>query len=244
MEKILITGTSSGIGLNLAKYFINKNYLVYGISRTNPDISSEKYKHFKIDLSNLNSLKEYYDTLRKLKINHFIHNAGMLGELKKFQDCDLEIWQKVFNVNLFSGVNILNNILKSLIDSKGCIIFMAGGGSTTSLEKWSSYSTSKTALVRFIENIADEYKDTLHAYALSPGVNETKIMRDAINQGFVYDKSKIVSPELSCKLCKFLIDKKEYFLSGTQIHVKDDYSKWTINDIDSDKFKLRRITNF
>ena len=41
-----------------------------------------------------------------------------------------------------------------------------------------------------------------------------------------------------------ILNKKEYFLSGRQIHVKDDYSKWTINDVNSDTFKLRRITNF
>ena len=232
MNKILITGTSSGIGFSLAKFFLNKEFTVYGVSRNIPKINNSKYIHFNLDLSDINNLKNNLHFFKDLEIENFIHNAGMIGELKNFNECDLEIWEKTLNVNLTSGIFLLNGILESIIKKKGCIIFMAGGGSTTSLEKWSAYSTSKTGVVRFIENIADEYKNIIRAYALSPGVNKTKIMKDAMKQGYVYDETKIVSPDLSCKLCDFLINKKEFFLSGRQIHVKDDYSNWKEKDLE------------
>ena len=98
--------------------------------------------------------------------------------------------------------------------------------------------------VRFVENIADEHKDILHVYAVSPGINKTNMVKDAISQGHIYDQSKIVPFSLSCKLCDFLVNKKEYFLSGRQIHVKDDYHKWTEDDVNNDTFKLRRIIDF
>ena len=37
-KKVLITGTSSGIGLNIAKYLASKNFKVVGISRTVPKL--------------------------------------------------------------------------------------------------------------------------------------------------------------------------------------------------------------
>ena len=241
MKKILITGTSRGIGYNLVKHFTSKNYFVYGLSRTQLKKLPENYKHYTIDLSDLKSLDERLNFLKDLEINHFIHNAGIVGQIKKFEYYNLDIWQKVYNVNLFSGVYILQKIFNSLIKSKGCIIFMAGGGSTTSLQKWSSYSTSKTAIVRLVENIADEYKNILHVYAVSPGINKTQLIEDAIKQGHAFDLLKTVPFSFTCKLCDFLINKKDYFLSGRQIHVKDDYLKWKSGDFSNNDLKLRRM---
>ena len=102
MEKILITGTSSGIGLHLTKFFLEKNYQVYGISRSLPEINNKNYEHFYMDLSNLSNLEDNKKLLEDLDINAFIHNAGMIGELKDFGECNLKIWQEAFNVNLLS----------------------------------------------------------------------------------------------------------------------------------------------
>ena len=49
-KKILITGSSSGIGYNAAKFFLKKNYTVVGISRTKPKIGN-KYKKIDIEFS-------------------------------------------------------------------------------------------------------------------------------------------------------------------------------------------------
>ena len=56
-KKILITGSSSGIGYDAAKLY-KKNYTVVGISRTKPKIGS-KYKHIDFDLTNYSGTTIY-----------------------------------------------------------------------------------------------------------------------------------------------------------------------------------------
>ena len=56
MEKILITGSSSGIGLEVAKRFLKEGYEVYGIDLLPSKIDDTHYHHFISDISKKESL--------------------------------------------------------------------------------------------------------------------------------------------------------------------------------------------
>lgn len=56
-KNILITGCSSGLGLALTNYYLSKNFKVYGISRTKPDISNINFIHKSFDLSDISEIK-------------------------------------------------------------------------------------------------------------------------------------------------------------------------------------------
>ena len=63
MKSILITGSSGFIGKYLSKYFLNKNYLVYGISRSSPN--NELIKNFTQYFSSKLSEKDLYNLINK-----------------------------------------------------------------------------------------------------------------------------------------------------------------------------------
>ena len=67
--KVLITGTSQGIGKAIAEIFLNNNHEVIGIDRNESTIQNDKYTHYVCDIRNYNRLPDIQD------INILINNA-------------------------------------------------------------------------------------------------------------------------------------------------------------------------
>ena len=76
--KILITGSAKGIGLNTAKYFLEKGFEVYGIDLLPSSIENSHYHHYVSDIANKDSLPEING------LDFIFNNAGL-------QNCDDDI---------------------------------------------------------------------------------------------------------------------------------------------------------
>ena len=101
--KILITGCSSYIGQYLIERFLdNKNYQIIGISRSKPNISNNRFKWFKHDLSS--------KPFKKKKIDAIIHVAG--AALRKENN-----FENYLKGNIFMAYNVgkTSEILKPKI---------------------------------------------------------------------------------------------------------------------------------
>lgn len=72
--KILITGTSQGIGKGIAGFFLAKGHQVYGIDRLEATITDTSYTHFKIDVRDFESYPDIDD------VEVLINNAGTQNE--------------------------------------------------------------------------------------------------------------------------------------------------------------------
>ena len=238
-KKIIITGGSSGIGEHLVNSFLNDGHHVTCISRSIPKIKSKNLKNIKCDLSNLELSEKKIKRLLNFKFDVLINNAGDLGEIGKLRDINFKKWCKSFNLNLFVHTLITKLTLKLIKPKKGVIIFISGGGSATPFPGFSAYSLAKTSLVRLTENLSYEEKK-IKFYIIAPGPNNTKILKKSLSNGHHVDKKKIVTPDLTKKLCDFLIKKKPAYLNGKFIHVKDDY-KQIKNRIDKNYLCLRRV---
>ncbi len=77
MNKIIITGTSKGIGNAIAKYLLKQNITIIGISRKHT-IKHKNYFAVSFDLNNLKNIKNILDDIifKHKKIDAFISNAG------------------------------------------------------------------------------------------------------------------------------------------------------------------------
>lgn len=239
-KTILITGTSRGIGLALAKHFLSLDFSVVGLSRGATPIEHEKFHALKADLNNPDEIETLKDKLQSFFLSGFIHNAGVITPMGPFAENNFQDWMKTFQVNLFSGGRLVQFCLPSLRKNHGFIIFFSGGGSAYPNPKFSAYGVSKTAVVRFSEVLAHELAPDIFVYCVAPGPNPTQMLEQAIQNGAVVPDENKVDFNYPLRLCEFLAFNRNPAYSGKFIHVKDNYEEWDERHFAEDKYALRR----
>lgn len=219
---ILITGATGGIGKEICQTLSPHKIIALGTKD--------------IDVSNKDNVKKLFSKLKKLDV--LINCAGILGPVGKFEDNDLNNWDKTIQVNFLGTVYTTYFALPLLNKSKrGKIINFAGGGSAYPRLFHSAYGASKTAIVRFTETLAQEYPK-LDINVIAPGAYKTKIW-----DGETYDKEPDHWGDFDRlkSFIKFLVSKKSNGISGKFIHYKDDWENFKKNKLSKHVFTLRRV---
>jgi len=172
---VLITGTSSGLGYELAKQFISQGDTVYGISRSLSDLDIKQVNCDFTDLQYLAiSLNNLIDTK---KIDTVILNAGMLGSISETNNLRIDEFYDVFTVNVLANKVIIDWLLNHDINVKN-IIGISSGAALKEYYGWSLYCTSKAAFKQLLSTYAQE-ESNIHFLSLAPGIIKTK-MQDYI----------------------------------------------------------------
>ncbi|MDO8527216.1 MAG: SDR family oxidoreductase [Deltaproteobacteria bacterium] len=242
-KTILITGTSRGIGLALAKHFLNLDFSVVGVSRGATPLEHENFYSLQADLSRPEDVENLKTKLQSFSLSGFIHNAGVITPMGPFAENNFHDWTNTFQVNLFSGGRLVQFGLPSLRKNHGFIIFLSGGGSAYPNPNFSAYGVSKTAVVRLSEVLAKELAPDIFVYCVAPGPNPTKMLEQAIQNGVVVPEENKVDFSYPIRLCEFLAFNQNPGYSGKFIHVKDNYREWGEKEFAGDGYTLRRIKN-
>ena len=193
-------------------------------------------------------------------INVMICNAGVIGPIDKYLENDLTEWQSAFNINLYGTVNMVKATLPSMIlEKKGRVIHISGGGATSPLFGMSSYAASKAAAVRFIETLALEYSDSGITFnSVAPGMMKTQLLDQMLEAGpervgtnlFTKSSEKAASSsdssQKAIELIDFLAGDASSGITGKLISAEwDNWAEWPnhLEDLkSSDLYTLRRIT--
>ena len=176
-KKILITGTSSGLGLSLCDVFTKNDYQVYGISRsaTPRDINNRV-----VNIADTDHLNESMLSLcSPHSFEYLFLNAGVLNPIKKAHDITLEEFYNSLCVNVGSSKQILDFLLKH--NKIKNVIAISSGAANKPYDGWLNYCVSKSALKQLISCYALENKN-IHFLSLAPGVIKTKMQDYLLEQ--------------------------------------------------------------
>lgn len=178
---ILITGTSSGVGYGLAKFYLEKGHTVYGISRK-PSAAldaNDKFHYLSLDLSHFEKIEQKIPSFLKglEKLDLTILNAGVLNGIKDLKDSPLSEIKHVMDVNVWSNKVLIETLFQHIqhIDS---VVAISSGAAVSGSRGWNAYSLSKATLNMLIDLYAKEYTQT-HFTALAPGLIDSN-MQDYI----------------------------------------------------------------
>ena len=189
MKTILITGSTSGIGLGIAYEFAKTkqyNIIFNGLETNGKLIADGVAKEYGIEVmfSNANMLKP--EELRKMvddavlkfgKIDVLINNAG-IQHVSPIEDFPDEKWAAIIGINLTSAFYLTKAVWKGMKERKfGRIINIASAHGLVASEFKSAYVASKHGIVGFTKTIALEGAPfNITANAICPGYVKTPLV--------------------------------------------------------------------
>jgi 3-oxoacyl-[acyl-carrier protein] reductase len=224
---ILITGTSRGLGHNLATHFLDQGDWVYGCARSESSIDHDHYIHFQLDLSSPDEISKFFFTLRKSvkKLDALINNAG-IASMNAFALTPVHTFQNIFNINVQATYLFCQKALGLLKKSTHPrIINMTTVAVPFQLEGESIYAASKSAVETLTRIIAREYGGygiTCNAIGPSPidtalikGVSKEKIKKLVKRQAV----PKMAKPEDVINIASFYLKPESDMISGQIIYL-------------------------
>ena len=184
MKNVIITGTTSGIGLELVKIFSKEDFKVISLSRS--DLSFKplnRVRHINFDITDEKSVDNLIDIIQNeyKNIDILINNAGKLIN-KPFKNISRDDLYSVFDVNVFGVFNLIQKLLPFFKKNSHVVNISSVGGlvGSSKFPGLTAYSSSKGALNILTEVLAEEYAESGPKFnSLSLGSVNTPMLKEA-----------------------------------------------------------------
>lgn len=241
--KALITGASSGIGLDMARYLATKKYELILVSRNKEKLEEiqetlpTKVTIIVADLSQEQRVKELYAFAKKENIDILINNAG-LGDFGPLTDTDLTKDLELINTNI-KAVHILTKYFVKDMEKRNTDTYILNVASSAAFQPgplMSTYYATKSYVYQLTEALYYEEKKKktkVHVSVLCPGPVATNF-NDVAGVKFS------VKPLTSAYVARYTIDEmlknKMLIIPGFKMKCAKFFSRFV-----SDKFLLRII---
>ncbi len=214
MANVIITGSSRGIGFELAKLFADAGHRVLALSRNNKpidDLQHANISNFSFDVSESSDIKKLEAFLKRNweTVDILINNAGSLLN-KPFLETTTEEFEAVFKVNVF-GVAEITRTVMPLMPNTGHVVTISSMGGVQGSMKFpglSAYSSSKAAVITLTELWAEEFKETGPSFnVLALGAVQTEMLEEAF-PGYQ-------APTTALAMAEYI---KDFALSGNRMY--------------------------
>ena len=170
--RIVLSGSSSGIGRALADALTVEGHEVLGLAR-----SSQPQAQFATAVCDVAS----WEAVSRLalpwpQVDAIICAAAIQGEIGPAMSVDPECWSATVRTNLDGTYFLLRALWAQLSNEsrRAKVICFSGGGATKARPNFSAYAASKTAVVRLVETLAVECAG-LNINAIAPGAINTRM---------------------------------------------------------------------
>lgn len=185
-KAVLITGATSGIGLESAKHLSNLGYKLILTGRNIEVLKDIQWDNRpQIIYSDLSSTESVAQLCNEIingpyakNLYSIVNNAGIFI-MDEFFKTSLSAWQKTMQVNLLSTVQILNELLPSMINNPiegQSVVNIASTAGYRPVELTTCYSATKSAMISLTQTMALEFaKNNIRFNCICPGVVDTPI---------------------------------------------------------------------
>lgn len=157
MKTILITGCSSGFGLETAKYFLERDWHVIATMRTpREDLlpNSDKLRILPLDVTSEDSIRALIESAGPIDV--LVNNAG-IGLLNAMEGTPMEMVRDIFETNTFGVMAMTRAVMPQFRERRsGVVINVTSSVTLKSLPLVSVYTASKAAINAFTESLALE----------------------------------------------------------------------------------------
>jgi len=159
IQVMVVTGTSRGIGCEIAKFFLQKEFVVVGCSRGPKTINHPNYKHYIIDACNELEVKKWARVVKNefRKIDILVCNVGLVQLGAVTGATSLDAFKSYLESNLVSTFLVCREFSKiMMLQRYGRIINIGSIMSEMHAPGTCAYASTKLAVVEFTKVLARE----------------------------------------------------------------------------------------
>jgi 3-oxoacyl-[acyl-carrier protein] reductase len=269
-KSILVTGGSMGIGLESARVCLaaganvmicarGASALADAAADLASSAASDRIATCTVDVGDEGDVDALFDAFAERfgRCDGVIHAAGIYGPIGPITDVEPDAWWDALRINLFGTFLVARAGAKRMQASGGGrIALFSGGGASTPFPNYTAYASSKVAVVRFAETIAQELGPEIEVNCIAPGFVATRLHEQTLaagerSAGAFLQKTQAslasgaVSATVGAEAAAFLVSDAARGITGKFVAAPyDDYRSWPerLDALrDSDLFTLRRI---
>lgn len=227
---IAISGTSQGLGLELAKYFRAKGHEIIGFGKPNIDVFSDDAKkavdnYYYCDLAIEEEVLQLCTELENHKPDVLIFNAAIkdFDSIEKFTPARIRL---LLDVNLKANFIITSLVVKGMISREfGRLVFVASKSSYYGYSSGALYTASKGALFQYTESVSkdlDKINKNITINTIAPDAFFSRegvkaVSYDAIVRNCAVQIDSLLSTNISGKIIPVVSAKERMIIALKQI---------------------------
>lgn len=186
--KIVLTGSSSGIGRALAERLVQDGHEVWGLARSTQTGLGPRFHAVRCDVSDWSQVQQAAAAVlaQTETLDALVACAGVQGEIGPALSADPAAWSATVRANLdgtFYPLRAFQPLL-ARASRRAKVVCFSGGGATKPRLNFSAYGVAKAGVVRLVETIAEEMRGQPYDInAIAPGAINTRLTDEVIAKG-------------------------------------------------------------
>ena len=185
----IVTGSSSGLGLEITKSLLNSGYTVFGGSRSGTELEHDNFYDVELDMTSEESIEEFFETVREFtdKVHLVINNAGIC-EFESVAEMETETFELHLATNTIGPFLLFKNLQGFLVKNETHIVSILSTAAQYGYPNVSAYNASKFGQLGLIQSLKKEWKEHKVRFTnLFPGAIDTPLW-DKMGTKFSRDK--------------------------------------------------------
>jgi 3-oxoacyl-[acyl-carrier protein] reductase len=220
----LVTGGGRGIGANIARELASAGMSVAVSARTRQEVEQVASEIGGLavvaDVSKRDDVERMVAGVEESlgALDLLVANAGIGISERESWELDRDEWWRVHEVNVLGAYLCCRTVVPGMLDGeRGRIVITGSGAAYLPGSRQTAYSSSKAAVVRFGETLANQLDGRIPVFPISPG-----LVRTEMTEGRIPDDAPWTPPECAPRLVRALAGGRFDRLSGRYLHAEHD----------------------
>ena len=204
MKSAIVTGSSSGLGLEITKSLILSGFQVFGGSRSGTELEHDHFYDVELDIGSEDSVEEFFETVKDFTedVHLVVNNAGIC-EMASVATMSGENFEKHLSVNTLGPFLLFKHLEPFLVDGETHILSILSTAAHFGYPNVSAYNASKFGQLGLIESLKKEWKDHKVRFTnLFPGAIDTPLWD---KMGTKFSREKMLTPAEFMEVFNFVI---------------------------------------